>query len=426
MAVKRFFATTSREALSMVRSELGPDATIISNRSVDGWNEILAMGSDDMESLIAEKDVPFETVGQTPPGVAMPNKVVLNKVPPVVQKLKDEGVGVAAPTFRAAAELPDIKAVISEIRQMRDKFEAQLDVITTATKPQPESQKKALFKAMRAVNFSVDFSRQILEKLANNLSYEDAMKWVRSVVSHNLISMTNESALIYEGGIFALVGPTGVGKTTTLAKLAARIVMKNGALPLALITTDAYRIGGYEQLRIYGKILGVTVVSVKDAADLKLALAQFKNKHTILIDTMGVGQRDKMVEAQLAMLNYPNSKIKKILCFNATNTIETLNDVANSYLRYGLDGCIITKIDEAVTLGGVLDVVIQKKLRVLYVTNGQRVPEDIQLVDTDVLVNSAFVDNTQVANRPEHTHEDTPFVLNTNGLTKMAAAISHV
>ncbi len=201
---------------------------------------------------------------------------------------------------------------------------------------------------------------------------------------------SNENEILEKGGVYALVGPTGVGKTTTTAKLAARCVMRHGPGKLALITTDGYRIGGYEQLRIYGKILGVMVHSVKDEADLRIALDELKGKHTVLIDTVGVGQRDKMVAEQIAMLSGAGSQVKRLLCLNATSTGETLNEVARSYMGEGLAGCILTKLDEAATIGSALDVTIRQKLNLYYVANGQRVPEDLHVANQQYLVDRAF------------------------------------
>jgi flagellar biosynthesis protein FlhF len=166
--------------------------------------------------------------------------------------------------------------------------------------------------------------------------------------------------------------------------------MRHGPEKLALITTDAYRIGGHEQLRIYGKILGVMVHSVKDEADLRIALAELKNKHTVLIDTAGASQRDQMVAEQVAMLSGADTPVKRILCMSATSTGETLNEVVRAYKGDGLAGAIITKLDEAASIGAVLDVIIRQKLQLQYVANGQRVPEDLHLARPNFLIDRAF------------------------------------
>ena len=166
--------------------------------------------------------------------------------------------------------------------------------------------------------------------------------------------------------------------------------MKHGTHNLGLITTDAYRIGGHEQLRIYGKILGVMVHTVKDEADLQIALNELKGKHTVLIDTVGVSQRDQMVGEQIAMLSNTDTPIKRLLCLNATSTGETLANVVKAYKGKGLDGCIMTKIDEAATIGNALDVIIREKLKLHYATNGQRVPEDILIANKEQLIQDAL------------------------------------
>jgi flagellar biosynthesis protein FlhF len=237
-------------------------------------------------------------------------------------------------------------------------------------------------------------------------NHAEGLKWVHSILSKNIFTMSNEEEVLDRGGVFALIGPTGVGKTTTTAKLAARYVMKHGTANLGLITTDAYRIGGHEQLRIYGKILGVMVHAVKDEADLK-------NKHTILIDTVGVSQRDRMVAEQISMLTNANQNIKKLICLNATNTGETLTDVINAYKGRGLDGCIVTKLDEAATIGNTLDVIIREKLKLYYVANGQRVPEDIHLANKDYLIRQA-IKLGESKNEPyKFKDEELPFIMGT-------------
>ena len=254
-------------------------------------------------------------------------------------------------------------------------------------------------------------SSDLAENIPEKQTEAEAKKWVQSVLLKNLDVMTKEEEMIDQGGIFAIIGPTGVGKTTTTAKLAARHVMKHGADKIGLITTDSYRIGGHEQLRIYGKILGVMVHSVKDEADLKIALHELRNKHTILIDTVGVSQRDKMVTEQIAMLSNKKLNIKKLLCLNATNTGDTLIDVIKAYKGQGLTGCIMTKIDEAVTLGNVLDVMIREKLKLHYVTNGQRVPEDLHLPHKQQLVHRAFNQGIAKDSPFQLAKEDQPLVV---------------
>ncbi|TYQ13848.1 UNVERIFIED_ORG: flagellar biosynthesis protein FlhF [Zoogloea ramigera] len=302
---------------------------------------------------------------------------------------------VASAKQSAAAEMQDM---MSEIRAMRGMMQTQLAEIAWGSTQAREPQKAAVLREMLAAGFSASLARYLIDKLPANRDVADSMRWIKTVLTRNLSAMANEDALIDQGGVFALVGPTGVGKTTSTAKLAARCVMRHGPDKLALITTDAYRIGAHEQLRIYGKILGVMVHSVKDEADLRIALKELRNKHTVLIDTVGVSQRDQMVTEQVSMLQGAGSDVKRLLCLNATATQETLSEVVRAYQGSGLAGCIMTKLDEAAAIGNVLDVVIRQKLNLFYVSNGQRVPEDLHLADPAYLIDRAFKLKRDVVN----------------------------
>jgi flagellar biosynthesis protein FlhF len=387
MNVKKFSANNSREALRKVRETLGPDAVILSNRTVEGGVEILALANDDISSLaspITEKK-------------AAPEPVATN----FSSKRQIEGDHQASGLADALGAAHDISlakknsaselmAVMNEIRSMRGMMETQLNEISWGTLQKREPHKAIVLREMLAAGFSASLSRYLTEKMPGLGNSDGGLDWVKSILTRNIATITNENEMLEKGGVFALVGPTGVGKTTTTAKLAARCVMRHGTGKLALITTDGYRIGGHEQLRIYGKILGVMVHSVRDEADLRIALRELQSKHTVLIDTVGVSQRDQMVAEQVAMLSSAGSDVKRLLCLNATSTGETLNEVVRAYQGAGLAGCIMTKLDEAATIGSVLDIVIRQKLNLFYVSNGQRVPEDLHLANRLYLVDRAF------------------------------------
>jgi len=242
---------------------------------------------------------------------------------------------------------------------------------------------------MLAAGFSATLAREMLETLPKG-DAEQAQAWMRNTLMKRLNVMQSETDMLDGGGVFALMGPTGAGKTTTTAKLAARFVVRHGADKLALLTTDSYRIGGHEQLRIYGKILGVTVHAVRDAADLRLALSELRNKHTVLIDTVGMSQRDQAVAEQVEMLCQAGKQIKRLLLLNATSHGDTLNEVVQAYQARGLDGCILSKVDEAASLGPALDCAIRHELNVHYLATGQRVPEDLHLANRQYLIHRAF------------------------------------
>ncbi len=395
MNVKKFSASSSREALRKVRDALGPDAVILSNRTMDSGVEIMALANEDIASLspaIEEEMLSepalhhFSGISKSRPGSE--KKTSLVETSEITSdKSMDRGVGRGSPAKEKTADLSD---VMSEIRAMRGMMESQLAEISWGKTQKREPNRAAVLREMLAAGFSPSLSRYLTEKLPVTENFASGLDWIKSMLCRNLTTMNNENEILERGGVFALVGPTGVGKTTSTAKLAARCVMRHGTEKLALITTDGYRIGGHEQLRIYGKILGVMVHSVRDESDLRIALKELKSKHTVLIDTVGVSQRDQMVADQVAMLSGVGSNVQRLLCLNATSTGETLNEVVRAYQGSGLAGCIMTKLDEAATIGNVIDVIIRQKLNLYYISNGQRVPEDLHLANQLYLIDRAF------------------------------------
>ncbi|MFZ6872989.1 flagellar biosynthesis protein FlhF [Undibacterium sp. Di27W] len=400
MNVRKFTANTSREALRMLRDALGADAVILSNRNVGGKVEILAM-ADEAISAIAPDHGEQASVPEVPRFAPRFQTEQSSSLHRPVERALERPIDVpvfkpqkSASVFGSEIEAPvsanELNDVMSEIRSMRSMLESQLAEISWTQTQKRHPQKAEILRELLATGFSASLSRYLVEKLPEADKPEDGLEWIKNVLVRNLSTINNENEMLEKGGVYALVGPTGVGKTTTTAKLAARCVMRHGPSKLALITTDGYRIGGFEQLRIYGKILGVMVHAVKDEADLRIALSELKNKHTVLIDTVGVSQRDKMVTEQVAMLSGTDTPVKRLLCLNATSTGETLSEVVRAYQGNGLAGCIFTKLDEAATIGGALDIAIRQKLMVYYVASGQRVPEDLHIANKLYLIDRAF------------------------------------
>lgn len=383
MNVQKFIASNSREALRQVRNVLGEDAVILSNRKVPNGVEIMALGGDDIASLVTPS---VDRAAEA----KMPMMQFNDDIAPAVTRPAPRPVTNAAPQPAPVNTQREMNEMMAEIRAMRSMLEVQLSEISWGAMQHRDPHRAEIMRELLSTGFSASLSRHLIENLPAVDSVQAGMTWIKSVLARNISVMSNENEILEKGGVFALVGPTGVGKTTTTAKLAARCVMRHGANKLALITTDGYRIGGHEQLRIYGKILGVMVHSVKDESDLRIALEELKGKHTILIDTVGMNQRDQMVAEQVAMLSGMGTQVKRLLCLNATATGETLNEVVRAYQGSGLAGCIVTKVDEAATVGNVLDVVIRQKLNLYYVANGQRVPEDLHTVKRADLIERAF------------------------------------
>ncbi len=386
MKVRKFLAGTSREALRQVRQELGPDAVILSSQQAAGGVEIMALASADLSCLM---------------GNLAPEAQVL-EVDAAAPALSVKGAAQRpdGPAPRMPMVEPVAQSIISEIQIMRGMLEEQLATVVWGDAQRREPGKAKILRTLLAAGFSPSLSRQLLDELPAGRDQEQSLEWVMAALARNLDNVAADE-IIDRSGVYALIGPTGVGKTTTVAKLAARCVVRHGADKVALLTTDSYRIGGHEQLRIYGKLLGVPVRAIKDMEDLQLTLSELRNKHLVLIDTVGMGQRDEMVAEQMAMLCNCGYDVKRLLLLNATGNGETLDDVVRAYRGNGLHGCIVTKVDEAASMGGVLDTVIRHKLALHYVANGQKVPEDLHAANAEYLLDRAF----------KPTPGDSPFAL---------------
>jgi flagellar biosynthesis protein FlhF len=391
MNARKFIAVNSREAFKLVRAGLGDDAVILSNRKVPEGVEIVAMAGAELSrlsetrvqepKLITTKSAPPVLTKQAPSpaanqAAALGAKILEANTKREVVAAKQEEVLINS--------LPDETGMMSEIKTMHGMMQEQLACMAWGDMQQRDPKRSTLTREMINVGFSPALSRQLLDKMPAN----GDKAWVQRILGHNISVASADEDVVKRGGVYALVGPTGVGKTTTTAKLAARAVVRYGADKVALITTDSYRIGAHEQLKIYGKILGVAVHAVRDTEDLKLTLSGLKHKHLVLIDTMGVGQRDSRVAGQAEMLNAAG--VQRLLLLNATSAGSTLDDVVRMYHGAGVVGCIATKLDEAVTLGTVLDVVVRHKLVMHYIASGQRVPEDLHEVNLDYLLHRTF------------------------------------
>jgi len=371
MKISRFIGATSREVMRQVRAALGPEALIVSNRSVADGVEVLA--TLDEHAAAAPVAAP----------AAMPVAAL-----PVPQA----PLSAARPSGPAADAAAGLEAAIGALR---GELETRLDGLLWggAEAPGREPRRAALFRLLLDAGFSARLARAMLERLPAGLGQHEAQSWVRNELVTHLPVLAREDDLWAQGGVYALVGPTGVGKTTTLAKLAARCVAREGREQVAMLTTDNFRIGALEQLQIYGRLMGVPARSVRDEAELRATLAELGDRKVVLIDTTGISQRDRNVAAQAALLCGAGRPVRRLLVLNATSQGDTLDEVAHAY-RHGagedVAGCIITKLDEASRLGPALDTAVRHRLPVHYVCVGQKVPEDLAPARADELVDRAL------------------------------------
>lgn len=285
---------------------------------------------------------------------------------------------------------PDI---MDAIGAMRGALETRIDELLWGNQLRRAPQAASLFQILLGFGFSTALLRAMLKRLPEQLSSRAAFQWAREELVSHLPVLETEDKLWKPGLALALVGPTGVGKTTTIAKLAARCVRRFGPDKLVLITTDTYRIGAHEQLKIYGQMLRVPVHVVRNANELRDVMQGVRPDQIILIDNVGISQRDRYITEQAAMLAAAGRDVSRLLVLNAAGHGETLDEVARSYAADGgtpLSGCIITKVDEAIRLGAALDTALRYRLPIHYVSIGQKVPEHLAFLPATELVDRAL------------------------------------
>ena len=303
------------------------------------------------------------------------------------------------PSFNDLPDMPsrghrDQQDMMNELRSMKGMIEERFGALAFMEKLQRQPTQARLTQRLLEIGFSPALVRKLVESCPPAFSgqrgdeVKDETSWAAQVLARNLLTADTGPALEDQGGVFALIGSTGVGKTTTTAKLAAAFATQHGAANLGLITLDAYRVGAHEQLRAYGRILGVPVHTAHDRASLEDLLDLLASKKMVLIDTAGMAQRDSRTQELLDMLAHPS--IRKILVVNAAQQGETIEDVITAWRAAECQGVVLSKIDEAVKLAPALDTLIRHKLRIIGVANGQRVPEDWHRLSATALVQRAL------------------------------------
>ncbi|WP_373744403.1 flagellar biosynthesis protein FlhF [Achromobacter insuavis] len=349
-------------------------------------------------AVAAEAAAPAVMAPAAPVRMEMPALPPAREMPPMapspMARMPDAplrngpGMPPAALPGDAAAGLQDA------ISALRGALESRMDGLLWGGRQGPgrEPAGAALFRSLLDAGFSTKLVRALVERMPQGMSAESALAWARNELVTHLPVLGSEDEFL-GGGVYALVGPTGVGKTTTLAKLAARCVAREGREQVAMLTTDNFRIGALEQLQIYGRLMGVPAHSVRDAGELRRILAELGNRKIVLIDTTGISQRDRQVAEQAAMLCNAGKPVRRLLVLNAASQGDTLDEVAHAY-RNGVGedvaGCIITKLDEASRLGAALDTAIRHRLPIHYSSIGQKVPEHLELARADALIDRAF------------------------------------
>lgn len=387
MKIKRYCGTDMRQVLRMVREEQGPDAVILSNRRVDDGIEIVA-AVDYNEQVAAEARTQDEVPARLPPK----SKVTEYDIPAaeVVKPQQQAGAMPPLSERRTAGEpfTPKRDESMADVRReilaLRNLMEDQLAYLAWGEFGREDPARFALLKKLLRLGLNANLCRALADNRGSGRDMDKGWKEALEDLTRRV--RVRDDDILAHGGVVALVGPTGVGKTTTAAKLAARYALRHGARHVAFITTDDYRVGGQEQLRTYGRILNIPVRVAGDAAELAKVISDLSAHDLVLIDTAGMSQRDLRLAEQLSVLAEAQPRIRNYLVLAAGAHYHTLLQAARAFRRLDLDGCILTKLDESTCLGAALDVSIEERLPIAYISDGQRVPEDIYVARAEDLV----------------------------------------
>jgi len=399
MKIKRFFAADVRNAMRMVKQELGNDAVILSNKKASGGVELIAaidydegaLASAETHSPQASATAKTEKNPSVAPSVAAPERA--NQATRLdrstwaepAKSMTDNVMDFSSIASQSAVKQaasnttvldPALQAMRNELDTMRGMLEGQFSQrpVAAAQTPQNVHKQELLQRLAR-----LGLGRRLSGDLLHNLPVENDIdeQW-RRVLGRLAVQLpVAEDNILTNGGIISLIGPTGVGKTTTIAKLAARYALRHGSRDVALISTDNFRIGAHEQIKAYARILGVPYRFASNAEGLQSALDQFCDRRLVLIDTAGMSQKDLRLSQQLSVLK-TSSQIQNYLVMSATARLSGMDEVVQAFGNVELAGTILTKVDESVTLGQAIDVLIRHRLPLAYVSDGQRVPEDLQ------------------------------------------------
>ena len=397
MQVKRFFAADMRQAMKLVRDELGADACILGNRRVAGGVELTAALDVQMPPASQANPQLEQELRATQAKIAAARSELDNRTLEASQNgqlfaaanaaAERKPAAMASRTSTSPADQQALDAMRAELHGLRELIEVQLGSIAWGQLQSRQPQQASLWRRLQRLGLSAELSRQLLERVARINDPRQAWRLLLAHLAHAI--RIPEQEVIEEGGLVALVGPAGMGKTTTLAKLAARLVLKHGPQGLALVGMDSFRIGAHEQLKTLGRILNVPVLQVDPGQSLSQVLAPLARKKLVLIDTAGLPANDPALRLQLEALANRGLKVKNFLVMAATSQGQVLKAAYHGYKRCGLAGCIISKVDEAACLGEVLELAIGQQLPVAYLTDGPRIPDDLQLPKSHQLVSRA-------------------------------------
>ncbi|MCU1753433.1 flagellar biosynthesis protein FlhF [Pseudomonas sp. FSL R10-1350] len=409
MQVKRFFAADMRQAMKLIRDELGADAAIIGNRRIAGGVELTAALDYKLSALAprvpnveleeelrktqskivsAQAELSLRAEGDTDASRQLFAGLPLTAAEPLIEpRFEEPSRPQPAPAPAPSIDQRVFDDMRNELNGLRELLEVQLGSLAWNQLQGSRPEQANLWRRLQRIGLSGPLSHSLLTQVTE---IEEPRQAWRMLLAHLARMITTpELEPLEEGGVIAMVGPAGMGKTTTLAKLAARYVLKYGAQNIALVSMDSFRIGAQEQLKTLGRILNVPVTHVAPGQSLGQTLEPLARKRVVLVDTAGLQASDPALRLQLDSLAGRGIKARNYLVLATTSQKQVLSAAYLSYKRCGLAGCILTKLDETASLGEVLSLAISNDLPVAYLTDGPRIPDDLHLPRRHQLVSRA-------------------------------------
>lgn len=418
MKIRRFYGKNMRSALRQVTEEFGEDAAILSNQKTASGVEVIAALDYDQDLLPSslnevetqENSFPIESISEdvasSQSNKQTTNDIVENKQEYAINNDQSPNeANIVSPLAEMNGNIqssdqsnrqtnklewttdPGLVAMREELGLMRTMMSEQLKGIGWERFSEKDPTSAMLWRRFSNLGVCQSIANRLIPQVNKKQDAECSWQNLLALLAKS-ISVNNHD-LLSDGGIFAFMGPTGAGKTTIIAKLAARFVIKHGVNSVAVISVDNYRISAQQQLGSFARLLGIPMLSVSNKHSLDHLLNQTRNKKLVLIDTAGMSKKDADIAKQLQMLTQSNSNIKRFLLIPATNQLAVVKQSINLFQPYSPYSVIITKLDEAASLGEVLSLVIENKLPVAFTTDGQRVPEDIRVARNHHLVSKA-------------------------------------
>jgi flagellar biosynthesis protein FlhF len=385
MKMKHYRAPDMRQALRMVRDEQGPDAVILSSRRVQGGVEVVAAIDYDADGGVDTygRDGMAREAAEFHQTAPQAERAALTESFADGQRSSDDAAGYAALAQRLAgarAEAHELHAGLSaevneELRTLRRMLETQLATLAWNDLSRRAPVQTEVLKELTELGLAHDLAAELVTQLPSRLELAEAHRLALAMIARQI--STIDERWLDAGGHVAFVGPTGVGKTTLIAKLAARWVLRHGTRDIALISTDSVRIGAQEQVHTLGRLLGVPAYALDGPSELPQLLEHLENKRLVLIDTAGCGQRDQRLVDELSLLASASQRLETCLVLSAASQAGALEEAVERFAVARPSACTLTKLDEATSLGGSISMLIRSKLPLAYVSEGQRVPEDL-------------------------------------------------